>query len=72
MAYKSLNGLCPIYLSKFITTYTPTRNLCSKNQNLLIKYKINSKKYREKGFEFAVAQVWNDFTDVKQAEKYNI
>ena len=73
LAYKSLNGLCPTYLSKFITKYTPSKNLCSKNCNLRSKPKKNCKKYGGRGFEFAAAQVWNDLTDdVTQAENYNV
>ena len=73
LAYKSLNGLCPTYLSKFITKYTPSKNLRSKNRNLLSKPKINCKKYGGRGFKFAAAHVWNDLTDdVRQAETYNV
>ncbi len=44
LTFKVLNGLAPSYISSPITSYSPTRALCSSDHQLLCIPKVNTKK----------------------------
>ena len=59
LAYKSLHGLAPPYLSHLLIPYTPTRALRSQNGNYLMVPKVNKKSAGGRAFSHRAPLLWN-------------
>ena len=55
--FKSLKNLCPSYISDFLETYKPTRNLRSSSRNLSV---IPRSKLKSYGDRVSAPNLWND------------
>ena len=51
---KALNGMAPKYIADLLQPYTPTRQLRSSSNNLLVTPKSNLKFYGDRSFQFAL------------------
>ena len=60
LTYKILHDTGPIYLKKFVTCYTPERDLRSSNLMLLVIPNVHLKTYGERTFAYAAAKAWNN------------
>ena len=59
LAYKSIHGLAPSYLTQLLKWYTPVRSLRSADKDLLVVPKIRTKKYGSRTFAHAASIVYN-------------
>ena len=57
--FKILHGLAPQYLSDITTVYQPARSLRSQSTMLLNVPRVRTKRYGEKRFDKATADLWN-------------
>ena len=60
LTYKILHDTGPIYLKKFVTCYTPERDLHSSKLMLLVIPNVHLKTYGERTFAYAAAKAWNN------------
>jgi len=63
ITYKCLNDLAPVYLSELIFKHQPSRNLRSKNRNLLIVPRYNLETYGKSAFSYAGPHLWNSLPE---------
>ena len=59
MAFKSLYGSAPSYISELITRYQPTRSLRSASQCLLKELPAHTSTYGDRRFAVCVPRLWN-------------
>ena len=59
LAYTSLNGLAPTYLSDLLKSYVPTRSLRSSSECKILVPKFKLKIGGERSFSFQAAKTWN-------------
>ena len=57
--YKSLNGLCPQYLTNLLEEQKSARSLRSNGQDLLIQPTCKTKTYGDKAFSVCAPKIWN-------------
>ena len=57
--YKSLNGLCPQYLTELLDHRKSTRYLRSNSQDLLMQPTCRMKTYRDRAFSVCAPKIWN-------------
>lgn len=61
--YKCLNDLAPVYLSRMIDVYQPTRPLRSQGQSLLCVPRSKTSTYGNRSFRNAAPVIWNTLPD---------
>ena len=59
LVYKIVNSAAPSYLSDIIMEYVPARNLRSKDSQLLIIPRSNTKYYGQRSFSTLAPKLWN-------------
>ena len=59
LAFKSLNGLAPKYISDLLKQYQPPRSLRSSTMNLLVENDTRSVKYGDRAYENCAPKLWN-------------
>ena len=59
LTFRALHGLAPVYLSRLLTVYRPTRSLRSHSQLLLRQPKSRLKTYGDRAFSHAAPRLWN-------------
>lgn len=59
LAFKSLHGQSPQFLQELLIRYTPSRNLCSMNQQLLIIPGCKRKRQGGRRFSIQTSRLWN-------------
>ena len=70
LVYQSLHGTAPSYLANLLDAYTPTRQLRSSSQNLLIQPRLNTV-FGSRAFRSAGPRTWNSLPDyVKRSQSY--
>ena len=57
--YKSLNGLCPQYLTNLLEHQKSARSLHSNVQDLLIQPTCKTKTYGDRAFSVCAPKIWN-------------
>ena len=57
--HKSLNGLCPQYLTNFLEHRKSARSLGSSVQDLLIQPTCKTKTYGDRAFSVCAPKIWN-------------
>ena len=57
--YKSLNGLCPQYLTNLLEHQKSARSLRSNVQDLLIQPTCKTKTYGDRAFSVCAPKIWN-------------
>ena len=68
LAYRHFEDTLPLYLSKTLTTYHPSRSLRSSNEKLLKVPKTNLKTFGQRSFGFLAPTIWNSLpTDLRNA-----
>ena len=69
LTYKALNGLATSYLSEFLDTYRPSRNLRSSGKHLLTTKKTNTVNYGDRAFSVCAPKLWNNLPlHIRQAK----
>ncbi|KAF7665557.1 hypothetical protein LDENG_00137930, partial [Lucifuga dentata] len=69
LAYKSLNGSGPTYISDLLRQYEPSRSLRSAGTGLLVVPKVITK-HGEAAFSFCAPHIWNKLPeDLRQETK---
>ncbi|KAI5613905.1 hypothetical protein C0J50_11237, partial [Silurus asotus] len=63
LTYKALNGSAPMYLSRLLTRYNPSRSLRSQNSGLLIVPKIAKSTKGGRSFSHLAPKLWNSVPD---------
>ena len=66
LTYKALNDLTPSYIKDLLKSYTPTRCLRSKSQNLLTIHKYELESFGRRAFSIAAPILWNSIPDHRQ------
>ena len=67
LTYKALNA--PSYLSDFLDTYRPSRNLRSSGKHLLTTKKTNTVNYGDRAFSVCAPKLWNNLPiHIRQAK----
>ena len=59
LTYKCLNGEGPLYLSKLLCPYVPSRQLRSEDKQLLVVPKYRLSKFGKRSFSYAAPSLWN-------------
>ena len=60
LCYKALNGLAPPYLSKLLSTYTPSRQLRSSSDTRILQIpRFRARTLGERSFSFQASSSWN-------------
>ena len=57
--YKSLNGLCPQYLTNLLEHRKSARSLRSNSQDLLVQPSCKTKTYGDRAFSVCAPKIWN-------------
>jgi len=58
LAYKSLNGLAPTYLSGLIQLHVPSRSLRSSDHMLMVVPRVRLKHRGDRAFAVAAPKLW--------------
>lgn len=59
LTHKALNGKAPEYLSEKLISYAPSRNLRSKDKQLLVVPRVNLKTFGDRTFYHVAPKLWN-------------
>ena len=57
--FKSINGLCPLYIKDLLKYYVPNRALRSCSADSLVEPQSRLKTYRDRSFSSHAPRVWN-------------
>ena len=73
LVFKSLNNLAPLYINELLYRYSPSRNLRSANQCLLVIHRSNQSTYGDRAFSAAASKLWNTLPiSVRQSRTLSI
>ena len=72
ITYKAMNGMAPKYIVDLLQRYTPTRQLRSSSNNLLVIPKLSLKSYGDRSFQVAAPRLWNTLPNsIKSIQSLN-
>ena len=67
-----MNGMAPKYIVDLLQRYSPTRQLRSSSNNLLVIPKSNLKSYGDRSFQVAALRLWNALSNsIKSFQSLN-
>ena len=72
LVHKSIHSFGPEYILNLLKFYTPTRNLRSNSDCLILSKQPTSRKIGEQSFSFSAPQIWNSLPrDVRWTDNVN-